>query len=580
MVKRLILIFFVCNVLGFALVSQRCSEDDFSQRLEEIASREIGASQDFRRVRFETRDLDLVLTGHVPTAIARRELETSISGQLPFGRIRSAVDVVPPIPATLRAGLDEGILRLEGQLHSKSAIQDLEEHGREIGFSVLSHGLTSAENVIEPVWASEIGGFLSDFFRNAKSGHLEIDDKKWHVRRQVDTPEEANEMRENVKLVSPEELVLIDEISIRPPDQPSRFVIERVGDVYVVSGSVPGEAHRAFVIKTVAEALKENISNEISLDRKTKPPTWISGLSGLLPALFADGKDQKLEIRGTEARVSGKLATKEEIEELMDFAGVAFGQGFVLENALEAVSELRPPPPHMEIAVQASSNSLTLKGIIPNPISRDLLIGAFQRAYPDSELFTSLLKLDSRVEAPEWFEGFLQLVSTFPVFFDSHPSLALADKKIEISGATNSKISQAAIDLKLNRLFGDRYSVENQTSIPEGTVPAHEDWPRRAIYFEMGSSRVSSTQAGGIEEAALDFEKTGGFGVVLIEGFADKSGSREVNLAVGSRRSHAVRDALIEQGIPSASIQMMGVTIAESSKNPDRDRRVEFTVVP
>tara|TARA_R110002096_G_scaffold122929_1_gene266077 strand:+ start:11161 stop:12903 length:1743 start_codon:yes stop_codon:yes gene_type:complete len=580
MLKRLILIFFVCNVLGFALLSHRCSGDGIEGRLEAIVKKEVEAASEYRRVRYETRDLDLVLTGHVPTGVARRELLEGINKELPFGRVRSSIEIVPPVPASLRATLGEGIMRLEGKLPSKSMIQSLQDQGREIGFSVLGHGLISAENVVEPAWASGVGTFVAEFFADADEGFLEIDDTKWHVRRQVDTPEQAQEIRETVRLAVPQSLALIDEISIRPPDQPSQLTVERVGGTLVVSGKVPGEAHRAFVAKAVSETLQENISNEISLDRKTKPPTWMTALPGILSVLFDQGKDQKLEISGTEIRLSGQLATKEEIEELMLVAGSAFGPGFVVENAFEAVSALRPPPPHLECKVKSSNESITLMGIVPDAIARDLIIGAFQRSYPKAGIESSGLKTDSRVEAPIWFEGFLQLVSTFPVFFEMPPSLSVAEKKIDISGKTNSRISHAAVGMKLDRLFGDRFSVENRTTEPSTKVPDHDDWPRRAIYFEMGSSRVSSTQAAGIEEAGLDFQKAGEFAVVLIEGFADKSGSREVNLAVGSRRAHAVRDSLIAQGIPSSSIRMMGVTIAESSSNPDRDRRVEFTVVP
>ncbi len=41
----------------------------------------------------------------------------------------------------------------------------------------------------------------------------------------------------------------------------------------------------------------------------------------------------------------------------------------------------------------------------------------------------------------------------------------------------------------------------------------------------------------------------------VIEGHADEQGTREYNLALGSRRANAVREYLVSQGVPSARLQ-------------------------
>jgi peptidoglycan-associated lipoprotein len=58
---------------------------------------------------------------------------------------------------------------------------------------------------------------------------------------------------------------------------------------------------------------------------------------------------------------------------------------------------------------------------------------------------------------------------------------------------------------------------------------------------------------------------------VVIEGHADERGTREYNLALGSRRANAVRDYLLSKGVPKAQLKTISYG-KERPVNPKSDR--------
>ena len=579
--KRLILIFFAFNVLGFAILSHSCSRTELKQHLERTVQRELSGREEFSRIKFETQDLDVILSGQVPTANAKDELVAQLRKELSSGRVREHLKVVAPIPAHLTARLDQGILRFEGELPSESLIQELEFVGRNLGFSVLTMGLSSAEHVEEPVWSADIAKFVKALFEGADSATLQVHPDTWRIRRQTDTAELAKRLRENAITSLPKGVKLIDQLTIRPPELPSRLHVARVGDEIVATGKVPGEAHRAFIIRALTQALDEKVRNDLDLDRQTQPPDWLPALSHVMPVLFTEeGTEQVIEVEANQVRLSGKLATKEELEEVLAVVGTAFGIGYVLESGMEVAPELRPAPSHLELIANLTEEGLKLAGVVPTGETRDRIIGAFRRAFPKVQVSANALKLDARVTDPAWLDPMLDLISRLEAHLVEPVNLRVVENKAEISGMAKTRNSCQAIGLKMQRMFGGEFIVENRTAFTESLAQIGEPWTQNAIYFNSGSSRISTDQLGKLDYAALDFRNTGPNAVILIEGFADRSGSREQNLSLSNRRAQSVRQAFITRKVPPAALKIVGVSIVQSSGSPDLDRRVEYTIIP
>lgn len=103
------------------------------------------------------------------------------------------------------------------------------------------------------------------------------------------------------------------------------------------------------------------------------------------------------------------------------------------------------------------------------------------------------------------------------------------------------------------------------------------------VFFAYDSSQVNPEEASKCEEVAKLLKK-GKYEGVIVEGHGDERGSREYNLALGERRSLAVRDYLISLGADSSVIQTksfgeeMPADMGHDEGAWRKNRRVEFAL--
>jgi len=103
----------------------------------------------------------------------------------------------------------------------------------------------------------------------------------------------------------------------------------------------------------------------------------------------------------------------------------------------------------------------------------------------------------------------------------------------------------------------------------------------RIVYFDYDSSEIRPEYADLVAAQARRLAGSPGLRVRL-EGHTDERGSREYNIALGERRSQAVRRALLLQGVAEGQI----VTVSYGEERPaaegadeaayEKNRRVEF----
>ncbi|MEO5572869.1 MAG: peptidoglycan-associated lipoprotein Pal [Gammaproteobacteria bacterium] len=104
---------------------------------------------------------------------------------------------------------------------------------------------------------------------------------------------------------------------------------------------------------------------------------------------------------------------------------------------------------------------------------------------------------------------------------------------------------------------------------------------KRVVYFDLDSTEVAQSDLATVSTHAKYLANNAGQSVTL-EGHADERGSREYNLALGERRSNAVRQLLLAEGASANQIQ----TISYGEEKPAEqghdqeawqyNRRVEF----
>ena len=103
------------------------------------------------------------------------------------------------------------------------------------------------------------------------------------------------------------------------------------------------------------------------------------------------------------------------------------------------------------------------------------------------------------------------------------------------------------------------------------------------VYFDYDSAQINESERSKIESVASSMKS--GSSQVIVEGHCDERGSAEYNLALGERRSLAVRAYLIGLGVDGARVQTKSYG-EEKPVDPGHDesawsknRRAEFVVV-
>ncbi|MEE8436255.1 MAG: peptidoglycan-associated lipoprotein Pal [bacterium] len=74
------------------------------------------------------------------------------------------------------------------------------------------------------------------------------------------------------------------------------------------------------------------------------------------------------------------------------------------------------------------------------------------------------------------------------------------------------------------------------------------------MLFEFDKAEILAEYKAVIQENATKLLDNPSM-VATIEGHADERGTNEYNLALGQRRAEAIRDALIESGVPPSQLQ-------------------------
>ena len=104
------------------------------------------------------------------------------------------------------------------------------------------------------------------------------------------------------------------------------------------------------------------------------------------------------------------------------------------------------------------------------------------------------------------------------------------------------------------------------------------------IYFDFDRSRLSADGVAILQEKAAVLKKDGSW-AVLVQGYADQYGPAAYNKALASRRAGAVKQFLVELGIPETSIKVVtlgkeGAICDDQSKECQRlNRRVHLEMM-
>ncbi len=135
-------------------------------------------------------------------------------------------------------------------------------------------------------------------------------------------------------------------------------------------------------------------------------------------------------------------------------------------------------------------------------------------------------------------------------------------------GGAGSGVSSSPMGGVTSNALGGREGAQQQLATEAGD----------RVLFETDSHSLNN-QAVGILERQVAWLKRNGQWRVVIEGHCDERGTREYNLALGDRRAAAVRNYLVNQGIPASRVTTISygkerpVAVGNSESSWSQNRR-------
>ena len=93
---------------------------------------------------------------------------------------------------------------------------------------------------------------------------------------------------------------------------------------------------------------------------------------------------------------------------------------------------------------------------------------------------------------------------------------------------------------------------------PAAPSPLPMDAVHTDVYFDFKSVRLRADAVRTLQEKAASLDRTSTWGV-LVQGYADRQGPAEYNRTLALRRAEAVKQFLVELGVPETSVKVATV---------------------
>jgi peptidoglycan-associated lipoprotein len=121
----------------------------------------------------------------------------------------------------------------------------------------------------------------------------------------------------------------------------------------------------------------------------------------------------------------------------------------------------------------------------------------------------------------------------------------------------------------------------NEGTVPSGSGAAGSSILQK-VYFDFDSSEIRADGRTTLKQDAGSIQSNPGWGTITVEGHCDERGSEEYNLALGERRASAVKQYLVDLGVPSSRLRTVSfgeakpAVVGHDESAWRYNRRVEF----
>ncbi len=379
---------------------------------------------------------------------------------------KKVIDQIEVVSNALRLRLQDGTLSLWGTVPDSETSTALEAAATASGAAKVENYIDVRSDLPKADWAESTPAFITDFFKGAKSGEVEISNQSVRVDRAVETDEEMAKLTELAATIYPDgsldnQLHFSDarrdfELAITPSTETKSVRLE---------GWLPSEEIKQQLVSAVTKRFDgQEVDDKISVAPNVKLASWAkpAALEEFIAGMPVLDKDMPVSLTS-----SGYT-----LPELDYFAKLGMNKHALNAFGREFPNAKLPTKP-ARLLVNLDEGVLKLAGYVPTPEFKDSLnIGPVVEPKISTD---NQIAVDTDVVYPEWADQVDEFLAAFVQGAQSDVEFELDGKKLRLKRefeTQDERLTMAALAKSTFPTldFVDQLSVTPPPAIPEPPI--------------------------------------------------------------------------------------------------------------
>lgn len=228
------------------------------------------------------------------------------------------------------------------------------------------------------------------------------------------------------------------------------------------------------------------------------------------------------------------------------------------------------------------SDKVVVSGTVPDNATKAELLKKLRSVY-GAERVVDQLGVGGVVSPAKWGK-FVTSMITPELKNVSHGKISVQGNTITIDGEVPNEATRQQVLSKLSQSFNGRYSITQSLKIVESKQAVLDKaLADRTIEFKSGSAILTPAGRNILDQMAEAIMKLDTPFIQII-GNTDNVGNRMSNIQLSLARAQAVKDYLVDQGIPAKDLSVSGqgpdnpVASNDTEAGRARNRRIDFRI--
>ncbi len=472
-------------------------------------------------------------------------------------------------------GAGSEVLTLTGKVSDDTTRASIAEAVASVpGVSEVVNQIEVSPNVVEPNWNLSIGAYLSRFISTPGTRKLSLNNKGLTLEGTVDTDSIRSALgTAGEKIVAPN---LISNLLQTKSLLPALFSATREGAQVVLKGRLPSVELRDALL---SEVRSTNPGKEI-LDQTTVmqgllQPWWGGSSQTLVPQFFREAIGNSAIAYGPNSLLlRGEVPDQSSATIL---SGAAHNEK-PIDFSLQTVLTVAPGSDSAVSGYTGSDQQFTLYGAVKDSATGGLFADAVSRSDSSLEIKNEL-ETRSNAKNPGWNNPDA-FVSALIKNAESE-SFELTAKRLVMRGIVPSEEIKTDLGSQAQTVIGPNGKVLNLLTVASAPEPVRRitrGFRNTLIYFDTASSEIKETEESKVEIIATLITNYEDNSKLIVGGYADRRGDTEYNRQLSLERANAVRNRLVELGIPNERMTVEHFGEDVSPNELWRARRVELSL--